>query len=78
MADFWKELKNLLETLQNRDATLPKGQNLLTANTKRIESVIVSPGEHSISAKLVEEAMSFKDVQLGGGRIPIINQAQFI
>ena len=43
-----------------------------------IESLIVSPGEHSILAQLAEEAMSFQDVQLREGRGPIINQAQFI
>ena len=46
------------ETLQNRNTTLPKAQNLLTIYTERIES-LVSLGEHSSLAQLAEEAMSF-------------------
>ena len=64
------------ETLQNRNTTLPKTQ--VTVHTTIIESLIVSPGEHSILAQLAEEAMPFQDVQLREGRGPIINQAQFI
>ena len=77
MADVLNELKNLSETLQNRSTTLPKAQNLLTVYIRRIESLVVSPGEHSILAQRVE-AMSFQEVQLREGRGPIINQAQFI
>ena len=78
MADVLNELKILSETLQNRSATLSKAQNLLTVYIKRIESLVVSPGEHSILAQRAEEAMSFQEVQLREGRGPIINQAQFI
>jgi len=56
----------LSETLQNRNTTLSKTQNL-TVCTTTIESLIVSPGEHSILAQLAEEAMSFQDVQLREG-----------
>ena len=66
------------ETLQKRSTTLPKAQNLLTVYTGRIESHVVSPGEHSILAQRAEEAMSFQEVQLREGRGPVINQAQFI
>ena len=65
------------ETLQNRNTTLPKNPKL-TVHTTIIESLIVSPGEHSTLAQLAEEAISFQDVQLREGRGPIINQAQFI
>jgi len=78
MADVLNELKNLSETLQNRTTTLPKAQNLLTVYIKRIESLVVSPGEHSYLAQRAEEAMSFQEVQLREDRGPVINQAQFI
>jgi len=78
MVDVLTELKNLSETLQNRSTTLPKAQNLLTVYIGRIESLVVSPGEHSILAQPAEEAMSFQEVQLREGRGPVINQAQFI
>jgi len=68
MADVLNELKNLSETLQNRSTTLPKAQNVLTACVRRIESLVVSPGEHSILAQRAEEAMSFQEVQLREGR----------
>ena len=44
MADVLYELKNLSETLKNRNTTLPKAHILLTAYKKRIKSFIVSPG----------------------------------
>ena len=78
MADVLNKLKNLPETLQNRSTTLPKAQNLLTVHIRRIESLVVSPGEHSILAQHAEEAMSFQEVRLREGRGPVINQAQFI
>ena len=78
MADVLNELKNLSETLQNRSTTLPKAQNLLTVDIRRIENLVVSPGEHSILVQRAEEAMSFQEVQLREGRSPVINQAQFI
>ena len=76
MADVLNELKNLSETLRNRSTTLPKAQNLLTVYIRRIESLVVSPGEHSILAQRAE-AM-FQEVQLREGRGPVINQAQLI
>ena len=78
MADVLNELKNLSETLQNRSTTLPKAQNLLIDDIRRIESLVVSPGEHSVLAQRAEEAMSLQEVQLREGRGPVINQAQFI
>jgi len=66
------------ETLQNRSTTLPKAQNLLTVYIRRIESLVVSPGEHSILAHRAEEAMLFQEVQLREGRGPVINQAQIM
>jgi len=78
MADALNELKNLSETLQNRSTTLPKAQNLLIDDIRRIESLVVSPGEHSVLAQCAEEAMSLQEVQLREGRVPVINQAQFI
>ena len=77
MADVLNELKNLSETLRNRSTTLPKAQNLLTVYIRRIESLVVSPGEHSILAQRAE-AMLFQEVQLREGRGPVINQAQLI
>ena len=66
-----------------RNTTKPKyhtvkNPKLTNCFTKRIESLIVSPGEHYILAQHGEEAMSFQKVQLKEGRGPIINQAQFI
>jgi len=78
VADVLNELKNLSETVQNRSTTLPKAQNLLTVYIKRIESLVFSPGEHSILTQHAEEAMSFQEVQLREGRGPVIDQAQFI
>ena len=78
MAGVLNELKSLSETLQNRSTTLPKAQNLLTVYTRRIESLVVSPGEHSILAQRAEKVMSFQEVQLRESRGPVINQAQFI
>ena len=78
MADVLNELTNLSETLQSRNTTLPKAHTLLNAYTKRIESLIASPGEHSIMAEQAEKAMSFQQVELREGRSPVINQAQFI
>jgi len=78
MADALNEPKNLSETLQNRSTTLPKAQNLLIVDIRRIESLVVSPGEHSVLAQRAEEAMSLQEVQLREGRGPVINQAQFI
>ena len=51
MADVLNELTNLSEKLQSRNTTLPKAHTLLNAYTKRIESLIASPGEHSIMAE---------------------------
>ena len=78
MADVLNELTNLSETLQSRNTTLPKAHTLLNAYTKRIESLVASPGEHSIMAEQAEKAMSFQQVELREGRSPVINQAQFI
>ena len=78
MADVLNELTNLSETLQSRNNTLQKAHTLLNAYTKRIKSLIASPGEHSILAQQAEKAMSFQQVEPGEGRNPAINQAQFI
>ena len=78
MVDVLNELTNVSETQQSRNTTLPKAHTLLTAYTKRIESLIASPGEHSIMAEQAEKAMSFQQVELREGRSPVINQAQFI
>ena len=75
MADVWNKLTNLLKTLQSRNTTLSKAHN---AYTKRIESLIASPGEHSIVAEQAEKSMSFQQVELREGRSPVINQVQFI
>ena len=47
MADVLNELTNLSETLQSQITMLPKAHTLLNAYTKRIKSLIASPGEHS-------------------------------
>ena len=57
---------------------LPKAHTLLNAYTKRIESFIASPWEHSIMTEQAETAMPFQQVELREGRSPVINQAQFI
>ena len=51
MADVLNELTNLSETLPSRNTTLPKACTLLNAYTKRMKSLISSPGEHSILAQ---------------------------
>ena len=51
MADVLNELTNLSETLPSRNTTLPKACALLNAYTKRMKSLISSPGEHSILAQ---------------------------
>ena len=60
-----------------RNITKPKYHTAknpkLTVHTTITESLIVSPGEHSILAKLAEEAKSFQDVQSREGIGPIIN-----
>ena len=68
MADVLSELKNLSETLQNRNTTLPNAHTLLTIFTKRIESLVASSGEHSILAQRAEKAMSFQEVKLREGK----------
>ena len=78
MADVLNELTNLSETLQSRNNTLPNAHTLLNAYTKRIKSLIASPGEHSILAQQAEKAMPFQQVKPEEGRSPVINQAQFI
>ena len=78
MADVLNELKNLSETLQSRNTTLPKAHALLNAYTKRVKSLITFPGIHSILALQAEKAMSFQQVELREGRSLVINQAQFI
>ena len=78
MVDVSNESKNLSEPLQNRNTTLPKAHILLTAYTKRMESLIASLAEHSIVAKRAEKAMSSQGVELRKGRSPVINQVQFI
>ena len=78
IANVLNELTNLSKTLQSRNTTLPKAHTLLNAYTKRIESLIASPWEHSIMAEQAETAMSFQQVELREGRSPVINQAQFI
>ena len=77
MADVLNELINLSDTLQSQNTTLPKAYTLLNAYTKRLKSLIASPGEHSILAQQAEKTMSFQQVELRG-RSPVINQAQFI
>ena len=64
--------------MESRNTTLPKVHTLLNAYTKRIKSLIASPGEHSIMAEQAEKAISFQQVELREGRSPVINQAQFI
>ena len=66
-----------------RNTTKPKyhtakNPKLSNCYTKRIESLIVSPGEHYILAQHGEEAVSFQEVQLSEGRGPINNQAKLI
>ena len=78
MANVLNKLKKLSETLQNRNTTLPKAHTLLTAYTKRIESLIAFPKKHSILAQQAEKGMSFQEVQVREGKSPIINQAYFI
>ena len=77
MADVLNELTNLSEALQSRNTTLPKAHTLLHVYTKRRESLIVSPWEHSIMADQAEKAMSFQK-ELREGRSPVINPAHFI
>ena len=71
MADVLNELKNLSETLQSQNITLPKAHTLLNAYTKRIKSLIPSPGEHSISVQKAEKAMSFQLVELREDRLSL-------
>ena len=78
MADVLNELINLSETLQSQNTTLPKAYTLPNAYTKRLKSLIASPGEHSILAQQAEKTMSFQQVELREGRSSVINQAQFI
>ena len=78
MADVLNELKNLLETLQNRNTSLPKAHILLIAFSKRIESLIASPDEHPILSQRAKKATSFQEVELSEGKIQVINQAQSI
>jgi len=65
----------------SENTTKPKNHSVKnpkrTVHTKIVESLIISPGEHSTLAQLSEEAMLFQDVQLREGRGPIINQVQF-
>ena len=50
MADVLNELKNLSETLQNRNTTISKPHALRITGKKRIKVVNDFPGEHSILA----------------------------
>jgi len=75
MADVFN-VKKLVRSTTKPKCHTAKNPKLIVHTI--IESLIVSPGEHSILAQLAEEAMSFQDVQLREGRGPIINQAQSI
>ena len=44
MVDVLNDLTNLSETLQSQNTTLPKARTLLNEYTKRIKSLIASPG----------------------------------
>ena len=48
MANVINDLKNLLETLQNQNTTLPKAYNQLAMCTKQIERHFVSARGHSL------------------------------
>ena len=66
MADVFNDTKLVRNTTEPKYHTAENPK--LTVHTTTIESLIVSPGEHSILAQLAEEAMSFQDVQLRKGR----------
>ena len=78
MADVSNELKNLSETLQNRNTTISKAHTLLITFTKQIEALSDFSGEQSILAQEAGKTMPFQEVELRKGRSSSINQAQFI
>ena len=73
MANLLNELKNLSETLQNRNIALPKAHISLTAYAKQIKSFIASLGKRFILARRAEKTISFQEVELREGNSSVIN-----
>uniref|UniRef100_A0A3B3BXM0 DUF4371 domain-containing protein n=1 Tax=Oryzias melastigma TaxID=30732 RepID=A0A3B3BXM0_ORYME len=78
MVDVLTELKKLSEILQNRKTTIPKAHEFMTNYLKRIESLKIYPGKHTVEAEQAEQKMEFNGHQVKVGRSPTIDSALFI